>query len=268
MKQSGSKVITAMSTRKDGNMSFLFGEQDEVENNRNKFLGQFGIKTNKTIFIKPEHGSNLKLVSRYVKPSKMHKEYAEILFAKNGQNSEIICDGIFTKDVNVPLALNPADCLAIFLWNEEYIGIVHAGRSGTTESIILKAITTLLSISDSFPLNISFSNCIGPCCYRFNFQYIYEKAYKLFPYLKFKIGNSFITIDLLDINTRQAFALNPNVFSESLKVHTTINNCECTCCTKTKSGEYKYFSHLRSTDKTRFPGHNQNGRNMTFIIRQ
>lgn len=73
---------------------------------------------------------------------------------------------------NVPgliLAMTFADCVPIFLWDEEHAacGIVHAGWRGTALQVASTAVVTMSAVFGSRPaaMRAGIGPSIGPCCY-------------------------------------------------------------------------------------------------------
>jgi YfiH family protein len=68
-------------------------------------------------------------------------------------------DGIITSKKNVVLGIKIADCLPVFLLNEQKICMIHCGWQGIIKKIAQKA--RLLMGEYKYVLGA----CIGPCCY-------------------------------------------------------------------------------------------------------
>lgn len=79
-------------------------------------------------------------------------------------------DGLVTNTLGIALTLTTADCVAVLLFDpvKNAIGIVHAGRKGTEDSILEKAVSVLTSSFDSNPADILafFGPSICEKCYQ------------------------------------------------------------------------------------------------------
>ncbi|MFZ5365341.1 MAG: peptidoglycan editing factor PgeF [Patescibacteria group bacterium] len=106
------KVIAVFSHRAAG----------DLKNNRpnqTNFFSQFGIDWDQVVFMNQVHGANV--------------EYAD------GSRRLIDnTDGIFTDKKNVYLAVNTADCLPIFIINDNpaFVGVIHCGWRSLVNGII------------------------------------------------------------------------------------------------------------------------------------
>ncbi|MBX7246057.1 MAG: polyphenol oxidase family protein [Candidatus Sumerlaeaceae bacterium] len=75
-------------------------------------------------------------------------------------------DGLISWESNLPLAINVADCVPVFLAGPGVCGLVHAGREGTAQHIAEKAVRELAE-HDVLPesLYALLGPSAGPCCY-------------------------------------------------------------------------------------------------------
>ncbi len=69
-----------------------------------------------------------------------------------------MADGIFTKEKNLALIVKVADCLPLFFFNDDIIGVIHAGWRGT-----VKKITSFIRNFDNIKYITGPS--IRGCCY-------------------------------------------------------------------------------------------------------
>lgn len=109
------QLVHAFSTRADGNMAFFYGNED-VLLHRRIFLNKTGISGRTIVLMKPPHRLKIQRVTK-----------------DSGSNSlkwpEILADGLLTTERNLFLALLPADCLPLIVFEPAIgiLGLVHVG---------------------------------------------------------------------------------------------------------------------------------------------
>lgn len=98
----------------------------------------------------------------------------EIAIADSQRPSSIPgVDGLITNEPNLCLGIYVADCCAVYLYHPERrcIGLVHAGRKGTTLGIVAAAIEKMRAhfAIDPAGLIVQLSPCVRPPFYESNF---------------------------------------------------------------------------------------------------
>ncbi|MDD2829743.1 MAG: peptidoglycan editing factor PgeF [Sulfuricurvum sp.] len=82
------------------------------------------------------------------------------------------CDALITDKPNIPLMVMSADCTPILLYdpNKQVIGVVHAGRAGALNKILVKTIQKMINTYDSThkDIHIILGPSIHGCCYEIN----------------------------------------------------------------------------------------------------
>jgi YfiH family protein len=153
------KVICAVSRRRQGNMSYVYGQTQDAPNNRKDFLGDLGIDYKDLVCAGQVHGSSVSYVTAESKGSGALTHIS----ALTG------CDALITDIKIIPISIFTADCLSIFLYDPQRpaLGLVHAGWRGTKERIVAK---TLQAMSENFhtcarDLLVGFGPAIRSCCY-------------------------------------------------------------------------------------------------------
>jgi len=158
-KNSSLKLIIAQSQIVDGNMSFARGDADEVIKNRNMFLGRYGLKLENLIAPHLVHGNNCELVDS---SSKSRGAYTL-------DDAIPDTDALITDDPGLTLAVTTADCLPVFIWDEELtrVGIAHAGWKGLADGVLKKTVRKLKDVHDGNLYNVHahIGVGIGKCCY-------------------------------------------------------------------------------------------------------
>ena len=127
-------LIHGFSTIDDGNMSFKFGGENEVFENRKKFLEKLGIKPDSCVCLMGQHGDKIVVVGKNDAGSGI-KDYTGALRV----------DGLITKEKGLYLFMLAADCLPIIFYSpkREIVGIIHAGWRGVDKEIAAKTVKKL-----------------------------------------------------------------------------------------------------------------------------
>ena len=182
------KLVHGFSTKKDGNMSFLFGSKKEVYQNRKKFLASLGADINKCVFLRSVHGTKISYVNRKHAGRGM----------KNPRKA-VYADGLVTDGKGVFLFLLVADCLPVVFFDrkKKIISLVHAGWKELEKDILLKAGRLLINKYDCFPDDIEVA--IGPCIHKksYLFKDLVQKEDKKWSLYIKKLKDGQYLVDLL-----------------------------------------------------------------------
>ncbi|MCM8797765.1 MAG: peptidoglycan editing factor PgeF [Candidatus Omnitrophica bacterium] len=187
------EVISVFSERSDGNMSLNHGDVSMSLENRNNFLGKFKINPAYLVCAKQVHSSNIVCV----------RETDRGKGAFNYETAIEATDALVTDQPQMALAVFTADCLPIFLYDQErsVIGLVHAGWRSTCEHIVKN---TVKMMQDNFFINpkrlqVYFGPAIRSCCYE-----VEEKMNRYFSYgLQKRDGTYYL--DIIEVNKAQLF---------------------------------------------------------------
>lgn len=130
-----------------------FNYKNDMQIRYKNICTELGLNQNSIIKIKQTHSDNIKIVDRNCK--------------NNFYNST---DGLITKDKDVILPIQVADCIPIFLFdpNKKIIANIHSGWRGTKQRIIEKAINKMVTIFKCNTYDIIC--CIGPCIGKCHFE--------------------------------------------------------------------------------------------------
>lgn len=144
------QIHYAFSQVSDGNMSYLWGEATEVENNRKNFFENFGISLEDAVAANLQSSSGICHVTS--------PEKGKGMFAYDG----LECDALITKEKGLPLFFVTADCFPVLIYDpvKEVIALIHCGWRGTDERICAKVINEMVSEYGCHPEN--FVALIGP----------------------------------------------------------------------------------------------------------
>lgn len=171
------------STSNEGNLSYLVDDlKENVDKNRQNLAIRLNYKYEDLIHMNQVHGCNVQIV--------------DINSPKIIEN----CDGIITKEKNLPLMVLVADCIPILFYDDVkgVIAAVHAGRNSTFLKIAQVTAIKMIKELDCKPSNIKviMGPSIHSCCY--------EVSDELLKIVKISFGDEFCkgkNIDLHGINT-------------------------------------------------------------------
>lgn len=205
-------IIIGISTKKDGQM--MVREGNEGFFNRNKYFSEMGVDVSNLVSAKIVHGDNIETVS----------------FADRGKVIENT-DGLITQDKGVCLSVTVSDCLPVFIYNKNTIGILHAGWKSITKNILVKAIEKMNKQFNCSRENLNVF--IGPHIKKCHFEVKSDVLKKFAGYngqiLK-KDGNTFIELEGV---------VKKQIFSLGLKEKNVRISLTCTYC------DENYFSFRR-----------------------
>jgi copper oxidase (laccase) domain-containing protein len=147
-----------ISTIEDGNMSFKYGNRQNVIENRKNFLNKVRIPIERATFLDVQHGTKI---------IEATQSLAGIGFYS--QESQIKADAIFTKEKNLALVLTTADCIPVIIYDYAHgvIGLAHLSRlnSGLKFAQILMSFMKREFDSSIFGLQIFFGPSIQKSSY-------------------------------------------------------------------------------------------------------
>ncbi len=154
----------------------------------------------------------------------VHKN--DVVVIQKGKNPPLNypqADGIITNRENFPVAIRTADCVPVFISDEERrcFGLIHAGWRGTRKNILEKALQVFTNQFNSqlSDLKIVLGPCIRSCCYA-----VGEEFFQSFPEDIVRRDNLFL--NLPQANKRRLIRC--GIKEEN------IMDCDiCTCCNET-----------------------------------
>lgn len=209
-------------TKKDGNLAYHVDEfKENVQKNRQNLANKLNYKNENLVYMNQNHGNNVVIVD------------------KNSPKLIDDCDGIITKEKNLPLMVMVADCIPILFYDETQgvIAAVHAGRNSTFLKIV--EITTNKMINE---FNCKASNIkviMGPsihsCCY--------EVSDELLKIVKTSFADEFCKGKNIDLHGINIMLLN------RLGVNDITVSDICTKCSNKA-----YFSYRKEKVTGRFAG--------------
>ncbi|ADG93518.1 protein of unknown function DUF152 [Arcobacter nitrofigilis DSM 7299] len=180
-----STILKIITTTIDGNMAYHVNDvKSSVDDNRLALSKKYNFDNDNLRYMNQVHGENIEIV-----------DLKSPLLIDN-------CDALITKEKNLPIMVMVADCIPIFLSdeNKKVIAVVHAGRNSTFLNIVQK--TALKMINELGCKAENISAYLGPsiqkCCYEVSKE-LEAIAIKSF-------GKEFSTnryLDLQGINIKQ-----------------------------------------------------------------
>lgn len=119
------------STKRNGNLSFLYGEKSQVIANRQIFFSQNHLLPTQSIALHTQHGTNIQLVDESFKGRGMFDI-----------ETAVCADAVITQRKNLILFLLTADCLPIIFFDKDnwILGIAHLSRENTSLKFVEKII--------------------------------------------------------------------------------------------------------------------------------
>lgn len=117
----------------EGNLSFLYGDEDEVIKNRKNFIKNFKISGDQTVAMFVRQGDVIE---------KVGKSSAGNLF---GLDRLIECDAMMTTEKNIALFLLIADCIPLIIKDKknQLLSVIHVGIANTKIAFPRKVIETI-----------------------------------------------------------------------------------------------------------------------------
>ncbi len=111
-----------ISTKDEGNMSYVYGEREEVLSNRKKFFTDIRIPTERAIIIEVQHGTKIIEASSSLGGTGI-----------NSAASAIKADAIVTREKNLAVGLLTADCIPAIIFDRPngILCLAHISRKNT-----------------------------------------------------------------------------------------------------------------------------------------
>lgn len=228
------ELVHGFSTKQFGNMSYKYGNRDEVETNRLKYLSALGLVNNSFVQMNLDHGTNVCVVT---------EANGEKITSRNKILPKT--DGIITDRPNLNLWMLTGDCAPFLFYDpkKKVIGLAHCGWRGTIGKLplimVLKMITEFGSGIDDILVGVGPS--IEKCCYVEPVPAVQENLPEWREYIN--LGkNSRIRIDLNGFSIDQlakAGVPRENIYFSNY-------------CTKDHSDEF--YCSQQETARTAMPG--------------
>lgn len=224
-------LTSASSTRGDGNMSFNWGDNNEVEHNRLAFLQKYGVSLYDGILMNTVDHSDRWLA---VDANDRGRGIANIEQAPR-------VDALITTTKNLPLFLLTADCYSVLLYDksEEIMALIHLGWRGVDKYLVQKVIKQMVGMAGIKARDILVK--LGPGAKPES--YVVESPSQLSspnwqPYLKRATGNNY-QVDLPGFITRQC--QDEGVLSQSIN----ITNID----TISNQNQFSHYRAVRSSER-------------------
>lgn len=212
------------------NLSFTTGDNpDHVAKNRNLLADKLKLPLDCFVMAHQTHTDNIMIVSKKDRGRGAFMEY---------RNDIYNTDAFVTNEKGIMICVKTADCIPVLCYDKvkKVIAAIHAGWSGTAQSISLKSIELMKSHYNSDPKDIvvGIGAGAGVCCYEVDKDVLDKLTASISSYYNrddyyIKHGDKY-KVDLKLINKIQLEY--SGVLSENIET-----NHECTIC-----NPKKYFS--------------------------
>lgn len=140
------RIIAALSSADDGNMSFLTGSQGKTLENRKDFLSNAGVDSDHATFMQIRY-SDAEHFTRYVIANETHKKAG-----LEAAESSLVADAVVVTEPNHAVFLPLADCVGAVIYDpkKKILMVSHLGRHSTEEQGGVRSIEYL---KDQFQSN-------------------------------------------------------------------------------------------------------------------
>jgi YfiH family protein len=203
------------------NLAFHVGDVSErVNYNRLIFSNSLGINKDDWVTLSQVHSDQVICITQEDKG-----KGADSLLTVAGKG-----DAMITNHKGIPLATFYADCIPLFILDEQHgaIGLAHAGWKGTLQEIGVKTLASMKIKFGTKPeaCKVAIGPGIGQCCYQVD-QEISQLFWEKFAFEKRMLKNSRITdrwmLDLKLANWLQFSKL--GIRDEHISVSALCTNC-------------------------------------------
>lgn len=212
------------STVDDGNLSFVYGDADEVIDNRSSFFNRVEVSGENIVEMKLQHSDNIEIVSP--------KQAGNVFDLKR----LIYTDALITNHKGLGLFLVIADCIPVIFFDSEkqVLALMHGGIANTKLEMSKKVIRRMTDKFNVKPFDIQI--IIGPSLRQPNYRYGYfnEKDDDMWDGFVKKDGKDLL-IDNVGATIKQIIDMGvkeKNIFDSEIDTYEDEN----------------YFSHRRDDD--------------------
>ena len=200
------------------------GKSGKDRDHINRFLKSIGIENHNLFLVNQVHGNKVFIL-----------DDPEV---SSNEVEKVPADALLTQIPGKPIGIFTADCPPILVYDPrlKVIGAIHAGREGSSQSIVLKVVREMVRVYGSRPeeLVAGIGPAIGGCCYEVGEECVLPFK-KLFPderdlFRSSLSGNYFL--DLVAVNKvegEKAGLLPENIYSMN----------QCTCCSNRNLYSYR-----------------------------
>lgn len=220
-------VCHAYSLRLIGNMADTYEKRKgAAAENRRYFLNETGFRDHKIVRMIPQHESKIVSVN-----------------SRDG-GREIKCDGLFTIDPKVALAVCVGDCSPVIITTRrrEFLMLLHVGVQGASDGIIDRAVKYLWHRYTIPPDRLVVGIGPGICANCYDAEWVIEKfgtSASWEKFLPWQEPHKKRHCDLRGYIADRLLARNVR------KGHISIAR-ECTCCSRYPDRSYLFASHHRA----------------------
>lgn len=147
-------AVALMTDEADGDC----GWEGCASGSRGAYLNQAPIPAEKLVVLRQCHGAAVFVVER--------EDAGRGAVARESALGD--GDGLMTRHKGIPLGINIADCVPVFLCGDGVVAVVHAGRVGTELKIASRAVEQIGETYGVAPESLFgfIGPSAGPCCYQ------------------------------------------------------------------------------------------------------
>jgi YfiH family protein len=177
-----------------GNIAHAFTTR-ECRNIEDILKNKFGLSHSKIFTVKQVHSDKIFVIN-----SQLTTRHSPL---------KIEADAIITNMKNLPIGIFTADCIPVILADIKgrAVGIVHAGRVGTSLKISKKSAVKMMEMFDIQPEDIiaAVGPGIGGCCYEVDEKSVnpFKEEFAYFKDITVKKGDGKWMLDLKEANVMQ-----------------------------------------------------------------
>ncbi len=99
-----------------------------------------------TYKLKEEEFNNFFPFKKIIFPKQIHSNF----IYWEGEEKELECDGLFTKEKNIFVGVKTADCVPLIVSNKNFVGAIHCGWKGLSSGILENMKNLILKENSSF----------------------------------------------------------------------------------------------------------------------
>jgi YfiH family protein len=179
----------------DGNMSFVWGNHDQVFQNRQQFFKNNKLQTENGVIMSVVHGTDIVIANQ-----------SHLGAGMDSQSTALKVDALMTNQPNITLSLLTADCLPIILYDPKHhaVALAHLGWHGTDLKFAQKIARTMTEAYQTNPkdLIVAIAPGVHPESYIFPRPLQQEANPDWQPYLH-QLPSNQISINIVSYNQAQ-----------------------------------------------------------------
>jgi copper oxidase (laccase) domain-containing protein len=161
-------LIAAYTTRQSGNLSYHYGDDQEVLNARSRVSAQLGLTVDEWVMMQQVHGNRIQTVTA------ADAGKGALRFESGIPDT----DGLLTNQSGILLGVLVADCIPLLIIDpiQKQVVAIHAGRKGTELGVTSAGIAAMVAAgSKASDLEAVIGPSIGPAHYEVDLWAVNEQ---------------------------------------------------------------------------------------------